>query len=138
MIQRHTGDSQNQLLPRSTAHWLYLLIFFCPFTRLCFPQALPASLLSAPLANSLHHCFALLFLVPRLLSGTAISAFCIVTLTKTALPKSSGGYPLPKLQNKFSPHSLLSLALFLFSLQAPSRFLLSCSSRVLLKFPSKG
>lgn len=55
----------------SLAVFTLLSSFFSPFTRLHFPQALPAPLLSAALANSLHHCFALFSL--RHVSSQALS-----------------------------------------------------------------
>lgn len=122
MIQSHAADSQNQLLPRSKAHWAYLLIYFS-FHPSELPTRSTCSSLFSLVANSLHHCFALVVLASHSMSGTVCSAFCIISFTGAALVDNSGAYPFPKSQ-KFSLFSP-SLALFLPSLQSPSRLLIS-------------
>lgn len=130
MIQRHAADSQNQLLPRSKAHWAYLLIYFS-FHPSELPTRSTCSSLLGLVANSLHHCFALVVLASHSMSGTVCSAFCIVSFIGAALLDNSRGSSLPKSQ-KFPPF-LPSLALFLPSFQSLSRFLISYLSRVFLQ-----
>lgn len=101
MIQRHAAGSQNKLLPRSVAHWLYLLIYFS-FHSSELPTRSTCSSLFSLVANALRHCFALVVLASHSMSGTVCSAFCIISFIEAALLDSSGGYPLPKSQNKFS------------------------------------